>query len=273
MSNSVDVNALLQAAQDDDILSPQSMMAFNVGDIGMKIKAGLGVAVDDVEASSVLLLNFLIDDSGSIACATDAQGRRVDNSPEIRKGVNLVLDALLDSKAVDEVMVTIRYLSGKLIDSYVYLKTANKLDTGNYQANFGSTPLYQETAVVLGTAVAKTQDFSDSGVPCRSVTLIVTDGADNCSRGQTAASVAAVISDMLRTEQHIVMFMGIDDGGYTDFRQVARNMGIPDKWVLTPSSDPADIRRNFVVVSQSTQRVSQAGPGGMSQAAGAGFGT
>src|SRR5262250_2064121 len=80
-------------------------------------------------------------------------------------------------------------------------------------------PLYDQTVVLLGTVLAKAQEFADNGVPVRTVTLIITDGADEHSRRATAQTVATLVQDMQQAETHIVAAMGIEDGS-TDFRRV-----------------------------------------------------
>ena len=103
--------------------------------------------------------------------------------------------------------------------------------------------------------LAKSQQFSDNGVPVRTVTLILTDGGDSGSNAWPA-KVANVVKDMLKAEMHIIAALGIDDGS-TDFKKVFREMGIPDQWVLTPGNTPTEIRKAFQVFSQSALRVSQ----------------
>lgn len=104
----------------------------------------------------------------------------------------------------------------------------------------------------------------------RAVTAIITDGADSNSP-RVPASLRQKVEGLLRTEQHIVIGVGIDDG-YTDFRQVFQDMGIRDEWILTPKNTPSEIRRAFAIVSQSAVRASQATGGGFSQVALGGFG-
>src|SRR5690606_28170332 len=123
-------------------------------------------------------------------------------------------------------------------------------------------PLYDQSVVLLGTVLAKAQELADHGVPCRTVTLLITDGADAGSARATAADVASIVHDMRRAEHHVVAAMGIDDGA-TDHRAVFRAMGIEDRWILTPKNSDAEIRRAFQVFSQSAVRASQgAGLGG-----------
>jgi hypothetical protein len=50
--------------------------------------------------------------------------------------------------------------------------------------------------------------------------------------------------------------MGIADGS-TDFKQVFRDMGIPDEWILTPGNTNSEIRKAFQIFSKSAVRASQ----------------
>ena len=57
-------------------------------------------------------------------------------------------------------------------------------------------------------------------------------------------------------ECHIVAAMGFSDGS-TDFRQIFREMGIEDRWILTPGATASEIRKAFQVFSQSTIQTNQ----------------
>ncbi len=253
---------LIQQARDDGLLSAASAQALATVDLGAQIQAGLGVDVDDVIASEVVLLTQLIDDSGSI----DSAG----NAAAVRAGHNLVLDALRGARQRDDVLAHARYLNGEVLYPYTLLDGARPMDAHNYQPS-GGTPLYDAAVVVLGTVLAKAQDFAASGVPARTVTLIITDGADLHSRRHQARDVAALVRDMTLAETHIVAAMGVDDGA-TDFRAVFREMGIDDRWVLTPGNKASEIRQAFGVFSQSVVAVSQ-GTASFSQGSLGGFGS
>jgi hypothetical protein len=243
-----DLNQLFQSAQDEGLLSQAAMQALNVIDLGAQIQAGLGINVDDVTASEVVLVTIMPDDSGSIRFGSNAQA--------VRGGHNAVLDALSDSPQQDNILIHTRYLNGFVLFPYLPLSQAVRMNTKNYNPNLG-TPLYDQTLVLLGTVLAKSQEFADNGVPVRTVTLIITDGADGESRRANAQDVAAVVQDMLKAENHIIAAMGIDDG-YTDFRQVFQAMGIRNEWILTPGNSESEIRKAFQVFSQSVVQVSQA---------------
>jgi hypothetical protein len=232
-----------------------------VVDLGAQIQAGLGASVDDVQSSEVVLVTIMPDDSGSIAYAN--------NAGAVRDGHNLVLSALIDSKQRDSILAHNRYLNGRVLYPYCPVVKATKMDASNYDPNLG-TPLYDQTVLLLGTVIAKAQEFANNGVPARTVTLIITDGADGGSTWASAKDVKNLVRDMNQSECHIVAAMGINDG-VTPFRDVFRSMGIEDRWILTPGKDCADIRKAFLLFSQSAVRASQGGAT-FSRAAAGGFG-
>lgn len=290
-STAPDLSALLGQAQTSDPnnpgLSTAGLNALSLNDLGQTMQAGLGVSVDDVSSSDAILLLLVLDDSGSISFVPG-------NEQAVRDGVNSILEALAATKQAPSVYVYcvrlnrgILYPFKPLIDGKTgKLDPALKLTPQNYSAS-GGTPLFRTSLTAFGTAVAKVQEFANAGVPARAITVIITDGGD--TDGGRAANCQQVVHDLLHTEMHLVIGMGIDDGS-TDFVNVFTDMGIQaggrktkrDKpapgapnWVLTPSNDPSSIRHACAMVSQSAVRASQAAGGGggnFSQVAAGGFG-
>lgn len=260
-SSSVNVSQLFQAAHSEGVLSPAALQALTVVDLGAQIQAGLGISVDDVQASEVVLVTVMPDDSGSI--------QHSGHSRTVCDGHNLVLDALLSSQQKDGILFHTRYLNGFVLNPFRPLEDVVRMHSKNYDPDKG-TPLYDQAVVLLGTVLAKAQEFTRNGVSARTVTLLITDGADCHSQSSRARDVAALVNDLRRAENHIVAAMGIDDGS-TDFRKVFREMGIEDKWILTPGQSAQDIRKAFQVFSQSAVRVSQ-GAASFSRTALGGFG-
>jgi hypothetical protein len=258
-SNSGAVSGLFQSAKQDGVLSQAALQAIGVGDIGADINAALGVSVDDVKASEVILVTQLIDDSSSIRFAAG-------NTEAVRNGHNLILDSLAATKQKEGILVSTSYLNRGLLFPYATLDKATRMDSSNYDPS-GGTPLFQSSLITLATVIAKCQEFQDNGIPCRTVTPIVTDGG-NTGAG-SADRVKRVVDDMLRAENHIIAGVGIDDG-QTDFHRVFGEMGIRPEWILTPGNSPQEIRRAFAMLSQSAQRASQSAAT-FSQAAMGGF--
>ncbi|HEU0034021.1 MAG TPA: hypothetical protein VFQ53_25515 [Kofleriaceae bacterium] len=246
-TNDKKVKKLLEDAHGTGALSKKSLATLDVVDVGAQIQAGLGCTIDDIGSSEVVLVTMMPDDSQSIAGAG--------NTDAVRDGHNFVLEALGSSKQAGEVLAHTRYLNGHVLCPYTALEHAVKMTAANYQPNLG-TPLYDQTAVVLGTVIAKAQELAQAGIAVRTVTLIITDGADYGSKTCKPADIKALVDDMLAQEHHIVAAMGISDGS-TDFKAVFRQMGIPDRWILTPANSATEIRRAFAVFSQSAVRASQ----------------
>lgn len=247
MSKSKKIEELLREAEGEGTLSAQGAQVLQIPDMGERIQAAFGVSVDDVQSSEVLLVTQMPDDSGSI--------RQSGNEQVVRDGHNLVLESLQRSQQRDSVLAHTRYLNGHVLFPYVPLDGAVKMSAANYRADKG-TPLYDQAVVLLGTVLAKSQEFTAAGVPVRTVTLLITDGGDCSSNHATAATVRQLVRDLLAQEHHVVAAMGIHDGS-TDFRRVFRDMGIPDRWILTPGNTASEIRRAFQVFSQSAMNVSQ----------------
>lgn len=273
MSN---INSLFQSAKDDDVLGDDALNALQGIDLGVKINDALGVPADQFQQSEVVLVGVMIDDSGSI--------RFGGNTEVIAEGHNCVIDALRDCRQQDNILFHSRLLNGTIINPFMSVQQANRLTTGsggNYNPIHG-TPLYDEAVAFWGTMLAKSQEFSDQGVPCRTISLILTDGADQHSvthyeRAIDAngnvwrapkAGVKALASDLLRQECHILAAMGVDDlqdpAAKTDFNRVFEAMGIRKEWVMLVRQDgrstqdfQREIRKACQVFSQSAVRASQ----------------
>jgi hypothetical protein len=260
MSNIANIQNLLNSAQDDGIITTSSAQALNLNikDIGTAIVAGMGIDVGQVQTSAVTLVSVLMDDSGSVAGFANL----------MVEGYNNAIDAQQESKQKDSIVWHSRALSGQVYTPYVDLINVPRLALGVFDPSLGHTPLYDQTLVLLGTVIAKAQEFADEGISCRSITLIVTDGEDNSSRRAGAKDVATVVQDMIRQERHIVTGMGV---GSSKFQQVFRNMGLQDQWILTTKSTKHEMRQAWNIWSQSAVSVSQAA--NLSQVSQQGFGS
>jgi hypothetical protein len=250
MDNSFNIDELFTRARQEGALSQASAQVLNVPDIGQQIAAALGTGIHHAPASEMILVTMLVDDSGSI--------RFAGNMNLIIEGHNMVLDALSRTQQSQNIMVHTRYLNGFILYPYCSVTRAVKMDNKNYNPSLG-TPLYDQAMVVLGTVLAKTQSFADNGIPVRSVTLILSDGADVHSTRANEKIVAGLVRDMLKTENHIIAAMGVENCERVDFRTVFREMGVDEKWILTPGNSQREIRNAFHLFSRSCIRVSQPG--------------
>ncbi len=288
MSTTASTTSRFSSTFEDQTLSRQSAIALSGQDVGQQITAALAGSIDPdaITASEVVQVSLLVDDSSSISSAGNTQ--------HVRDGHNIVLQALRGAKQIDRdsIIGQTILLNRGVLNPFMPLANMVEMNTTNYKPG-GNTPLYDTSVVFLGSILAKAQEFANNGVPVRTVSLIITDGADCGSQHSDEHDVATIVGDMLRQESHIVAAMGIDDGStdfYMVFSGVSRSeveqaradgtidslkprggMGIMPKWVLTPGNSPHELRAAFEVFSQSAVRASQ-NAGSFSQAAMGGFG-
>jgi hypothetical protein len=227
-------------------------------DLGADITAALGTPVDSLRGSEMLLLSLLLDDSSSMSSMADV----------LIAGVNLIVDAVVNSKPAGDVLVQMRSLNDGLIFPATPIKLLPRLTRDLYRPS-GATPLFDGSYLLLSTGMAKVEEAMLAGIPARALHVIISDGAPYGAQRYTARDVHALIKDMhrIQPEAHLVLGMGIDDGR-TDFRALFKSMGIGvdrDEHILTPDNSPSAIRKAFQVASQSAATASQ-GAAGFSQA-------
>lgn len=257
------VHQLLKTAADQGNLSRISSQLLANADLGQQIQQGMGSPIEAVTASEIVVVQQLIDDSGSIRFVAG-------NTEAVREGSNGAIEALQKTKQAQagSIFAALRFLNDGVLYDIRPIAGAELLTTSNFNPD-GGTPLYDQTIVLCGTAIAKAQEYQNNGIAVRTINLIVTDGHDQHSQ-HSIADCASVVQDLLKTEMHIVAAIGITDGT-TDFQTIFRGMGIPDQWILTPQNRATEIRKAFALASQSAVRASQ-GSASFSQTAMGGFG-
>jgi hypothetical protein len=235
----------------------QSLLSGNLD--AVVIAGAAGMNVENVAASDVTLVTLLIDASTSIHTAGLEQA--------IRDGQNALLDAFGNSREKDAILVALWTFSDELrvVHSYVPVDDATRLDASNY-AGLGGTHLYDTWCDALAANVAYAQRLRDSGTPCKSIVVVITDGADYGSR-RRAKDCARISRELLASEQFVLAFVGV--GAESDFRPIAQKMGVPDGSIaVQKDATPSALRAVFRMVSQSAIRASR---GLVAPGAGAGF--
>lgn len=259
MKDDDDVTGLLAGAVAIGVLSAQSSSLIT-GNLGKVVIAGAaGKALEDIVASDVTLITVLIDASSSIHDGGLEQA--------VRDGQNYLIDAFAGAKQKDAILMALWTFATELdvLHSYLPVTDAIRLDGRNYKGS-GSTRLYDTWCDALAANVAYAQRLRDGGTPCRSVVVVITDGAD-CGSKRTARNCATLSRDVLASEQFVLAFAGVGAG--VNFHDVAKSMGVPSGSVLVQKdATPTALRKTFALVSQSAIRASQ---GKIQPGAAAGF--
>lgn len=225
------------------------------GDLGAVVIAGAaGKAAEEITASDVMLVTLLVDASSSIA------SRGLEDA--VREGQNLLVDALGDARERDGILLALWVFNDtpRVVHAYVGLDDAIRLDRKNYAAS-GGTRLYDTWCDALLANVAYAEKLRESGTPCRSLLVVVTDGED-CGSQRRVSACADLSRTVLASEQFTLAFVGV--GSDVDFHAIAKQMGVPDGNVaVQANATPTTLRKVFQMVSQSAIRTSRGlvGPG------------
>ncbi len=242
------LKGLFQSAQGAGTLSASSS-ALITGHLGNVVIAGAaGMDAEDIVASDVTLITLLVDASSSI------QFSRLESA--VRTGQHELLDAMQGSREKDSVLMALWTFNHEqeVLHAYVPVDDATRLDQHNYQGN-GTTHLYDTWCDALAANVAYAQQLKNTGTPCRSVVVVITDGEDVGST-RSARNCKKLSDDLLASEQFVLAFVGVGDEA--NFRQVARNMGVPEGSILVQKdATPSGIRNVFQMVSRSAIKASQ----------------
>ena len=224
----------------------QSILTGNLG--AVVIAGAAGKAAEDIVASDVLLVTLIVDASSSI------HARGLEDA--VRDGSNMFVDALNATRERESVLMAVWSFNDdtRVIHSYVGLDDVTRLDKKNY-AGVGCTRLYDTWIDALTANVVYAQRLRDSGTPCKSIVVVVTDGEDVGSK-RRAAECKRLSEQLLASEQFTLAFVGV--GTDVEFHKDARDKGMPDGCIAVQAqTTPSAIRNVFRMVSQSAIRASQ----------------
>ena len=229
----------------NNVTGLQSLLTGNLG--AVVIAGAAGKDAEDIVASDVTLVTLLVDASSSI------HDRGLEDA--VRAGQNTLVDALSDTRERDSILMALWTFNDdtNVLHSYVGLDDVTRLDKKSY-AGLGCTRLYDTWCDALTANVSYAEQLRSSGTPCKSVVVVVTDGADVGSK-RSAGECARISRVVLASEQFTLAFVGVGGG---DFHAIARDMGVPDGCVAVQAqATPSAIRQVFRMVSQSAIRASQ----------------
>lgn len=258
-----DLNNLFAGAVQDGSVSGQTALNLQIPGVADALTEVSGVPPLAIQAAEIYGIYVVLDDSGSIASAGNEQ--------VLRDGVNQLKDELWSSANRDEIVMAVTTMNKGVICPWTPLADIPKITAKNFTAD-GGTPLYHATITGTLALIAYWQQCQQIGAEFRGTLVVVSDGRDEANPYRlTTAKVATGLKDMRRqNERFMAAFMGIDDGGYTNFRQIAGEMGFPDNLILTPKNSGSEIRKAFQVVSRASKAASQ-GAKSFSQVASGGF--
>ena len=187
--------------------------------------------VDDVVSPSVMLVDFLIDGSGSMN-----QYERV-----MRECLEHYREAIVNSKQADEMMVSKTVFESRIeTGGYVAPEDFNT----DYTAG-GCTRLYDAIIDRRQRMLDYIDQLKNNGTNARACMVILSDGADNDSQYR-ARDARKAIQDLI-SKEITVAFIAFGQEAFG----IADSIGVKKNNVKEVSNDESELRRVIDLVSKS----------------------
>lgn len=185
---------------------------------------------------------FVIDKSGSV----------LDYVDEMNKAWNEFIERMQKSHHANKIMVSVVEFNDN-VDVLHGFRPISELKPVDMRSRIsGLTALYKATDTALRNALDYRKDLENSGVNCKTLLFIITDGDDNKSGGPAAADKVKVqIQELLKEERNYMSFESILFGVGTQakFEEAQQLMGIKHLAKVGTSAD--EIRKMIGIISQS----------------------
>lgn len=207
--------------------------------------------VDEVEAASVMLVDFAIDGSGSM----DSYERVMQDCLVHYK------NAICNSKQADEMLVS-KTIFNSSIQTGGYV-APDDFNTDYYAS--GTTKLYDTIVDRKQRMLAYMDQLKNNGTNVRACFVILTDGEDVGSRCSLADARNAIKE--LKQKEITVAFIAFGQGAFG----IAKSLDINDNNVKEVSNDESELRRVIELVSKSAISASKKASSGAAGGSDGGF--
>ncbi len=205
---------------------------------------------DAIDADETINAVFIVDISPSIS----------DYENDLNSALKDFTEEMQKSHIADSLLVSIVEFNDSVNVKSGFQPIANvKLDT--FKGSGYGTALYTAVEKGLTNALNYRNQLENSGVNCKTLVFILTDGEDNSSLTGDAAKVKAIHAKLAAEEKtnrnFTTVLFGINDS--VNFESAAANMGIPKEFVARVGQTAKDIRKMINWISSSVSSASSSG--------------
>lgn len=218
---------------------------------------GLGIGlkfnnfkIEDVDVEEAINITIVLDNSGSIGDCID----------ELNSNVQDMIAEFQRSHHAPKIFVQIVKF-GSEIEVVNGFQPIGQLKQHTFNANMGTTRLYDAVHESLVNALNYANSLESSGVLTKTFVYVITDGDDTDSARDTAPKIKALIDDIKKDERKSGNFISILFGiGSTGSFQHAKDlMGFQQMYQVGTSA--TEIRKMIGIISASVSSATAAGPG------------
>lgn len=209
------------------------------------------IDVDDVTSPSVMLVDFIIDRTGSMWNYEET----------MRECLEHYKQAICNSKQADEMLVS-KTLFNSTIETGGYV--APEDFNTDYSAS-GGTRMYDAIIDRRQRMLDYMEKLKNNGTNARACMIILSDGQDNASKYRASDARQAI--ENLISKEITVAFIAFGQEAF----DVANRIGIKPQNVKEVSNDESELRRVIDLVSKSAISASKKAGSGIANATDGGF--
>jgi uncharacterized protein YegL len=201
--------------------------------------------------------NLAADEVINVVLAVDVSYSMRPKADALNVAYNEFVDHFKKSHVSEKLMLS-RIEFNDSIVKHTGFQPVTDLDAIDFNGSInGCTALYDAVKEGLQNALQYREDCEDSGITCKTLLFVITDGEDNSSGASSANDVNTRLGDLLSEERNAFSFttilLGLGNENY--FNDAAQKMGFDH--VATGSDSAADIRKMINFISASISSVSQ----------------
>lgn len=202
--------------------------------------------------------NLGVEETVNAVFCIDKSGSVLDYVDEMNKAWNEFIERMQKSHHANKIMVSVVEFNHN-VDVLHGFRPISELKPVDMRPRIdGRTALYEAVGAALKNALDYRRDLENSGVNCKTLLFVITDGDDNASSGgdSAAAKVKDQIQELLKEERNYMSFESIlfGVGNQAKFEEAQQLMGI--KNLAKVGTTPDEIRRMIGIISQSVTSAS-----------------
>lgn len=207
--------------------------------------------VEEIETSETINAVFVIDVSPSISTY----------EKELNTAFNEFIDEMKGSHIADDLFVSVITFSEK-IESKQGFQPVASVNVADFKATGGGTALFDAAKLGLKNAMDYRNAQNLTGVNCKTLLYIITDGWDNSSQRNSAGDVKDMHEQIMKDEANAFSFTSILFGvnqkhAKVEYTQAKEKMGI--QHLAEVGVDAKEIRKMISWISSSVSSASAGG--------------
>ncbi len=216
----------------------------NYGDIDFNLDFG-NFNPDEIETDETINAVFIVDTSYSVETYVQ----------ELNTAFNEFTEAMQKSHIAERLFVSLIEFNSKINITSGFQPITSIAPMDFSKKIGGATALYDAVKLGIENAVSYRDNLENSGVECKTLIFVITDGEDNCSKNP-ARTVKKVLTKIKSDERSAFSFTSIlfGVGSQANFKKAQTLMGIEHLAEVGTTGD--DMKKMIGFISQSISSVS-----------------